>query len=64
VSNPACSQYLRVNAAAIITDQEAKITCAVLQLDVNTIRPRMPERVSQSLPANAVNLVAKQGIER
>jgi hypothetical protein len=60
----ACVYDVWVDAAAVIGYQEAKITGAVLQFDLNMVGVRMAEGIGQCLPANAVNLVAKQRIER
>src|SRR5579863_1311079 len=59
-----CFQHLRVDAAAVIVDPEAKITGAVLQFDLNMVGPRMTEGISQRLPANPIDLVTNQWIER
>ena len=59
-----CVQHLWVDAAAVIVDPEAKITGAVLQFDLNMVGTRMAEGIGQRLPANPVDLVTKQWIER
>jgi hypothetical protein len=59
VSVPAGLEYVRVDSAAIVAHQEAKLIGAILQLDVDVTRPRMAKSVDQRLPANPVHLIAR-----
>ncbi len=58
------AQHLRINSATVITDQNAKIAGRVVNLNLNLARARVAKCIHKGFAANAVHLVANNGMQR
>ena len=62
-SRPAL-QDVRVDTAAVVAYQHTQVPRTVFELDFDSLRARMPERVDQGLASDAIHLVANQRMNR
>ena len=57
-------QDLLVDPAAIVADQHAQVPRTVFELDFDSVRARVTERVDQRLASDAIDLIADQRMNR
>jgi hypothetical protein len=58
------AQHWRINSATVITDQNAKIAGRIVNLNLNLARARVAKCIDKGFSANAVHLVANNGMQR
>jgi hypothetical protein len=58
------AQHLTINSATVITDQNAKIAGRIVNLNLNLARARVAKCIHKGFAANAVHLVANNGMQR
>src|ERR1700722_14567885 len=57
-------EHLRIDAAAVIAYQNPQLIEGVLDLDFDALGPGMEERIRQGFPADAVDFVAQDRVQR
>jgi hypothetical protein len=62
-SSRAFVEYLWINSESVIAKPDAEFLRLVPNLNFNLLSARMPERVSQNLPANPIERVLKNCIQ-
>src|SRR5258705_8681221 len=58
-----CAQHLRIDAASVVTDENAKVAGRIVNLNLNLACARVAERIDQGFAANAAHLVANPGMQ-